>query len=451
MISDSQKIKGLPGSVKDQLICDIVDAVSWKEDGTPTLKWGTDEKGVSHGGLMAYSKNLWLLYSMDDFVASKLNRLRFSLSKGDIFGAECLGVFAKLKTENRKSFSDFEEEFNAKVEQHIKNLPITKFTVAFALNFDIKEKLNFKIDVHRFRIIPYDDFKQEFIDFETEIQKAADKLAKHSMKEWKELSEGFSFFVIDVFSRNHLFAQSCASKILQCLLGLLVFSKKIASGDRYTVPVRPQSKLILSTFFTFEGGKRLGPQSYLKERPSHEKIDEYDLLNLGVSLDLFNEIRYKAMKDMIFDALITYYWASVDEDVEDSAFKYWICIEQLLLQSRHTAGAELVERIKSLPVWGENRYLEFEIENLYEKRNRYAHEYGAGFHQIERNLAKAIADELIRLLLSENQSFFKKRDLLKFYELIQKDSDGLENKLRDDRQALDDNQRIAHLILRLRE
>lgn len=444
-------MKKMSESVKDQLICDIVDAVSLKEDGTPTLLWGTDETGVSHDEVMSYNEHLWLLYSMDDLVASKLSRLRFSLRKGgDIFGMEFLGVFANLKKKNKKSFSDFEKEFDVMV-QRIKSLPRKRFTVAFALNFKVKEELNFKIDVHKFRIIPYDKFKQEFIDFDTEIQQETNETKKYLMKEQKKLIEGFSFFVIDIFSRNQLFAQNSASKILQCLLGLLILSKTIASGDSYTVPVRPHSNLVLSTFFTFEGVNRLETGSYAAEAPSLEKIDQDYLGNLEVSLNLFNEIRDKEIKDVIFDALIPYYWASVDEDVDDSTFKYWICIEQLLLKSLGTTGAELVERIKYLPVWGENRYLEYEIENLHNKRNKYAHEYRADIHQIERNLAKAIADVLIKFLLSENKSFFKKLDLSTFYELIQKDSDGLENKLRDAKQALDDNRRMVDLILRLRK
>jgi hypothetical protein len=443
-------MKELPASVKDQLISDIIDAVSLKEDGTPSLIGGKDKNGVSHDGALSYNNHLWFLYSMDDFgVAAKLNNLRWSVAEGGIFGMEFLEVFAKLKKENRRSFGDFEEEFDAMVER-IKRLPQKRFTLVFALNFKVKEALNFEIDIRRFRIIPYDTFKREFIDFDTEIQQATDKIARLSMEEWKRLSEGFSFFIIDVFSRNRLFARDCASKILECLLGLLVFSKAKTSGNRYAVAgSRIKSKLALSTVFTFESGERLGAEKYSLERPSYEEIEEDDLRNLGASLSYFNEIPHKAMMDVIFSALIPYYWASVDEDLDGSAFKYWICIEQLLLKSPGTPEAEIVRRIKSMPV-EENVYLDYQIDGLYRKRNRYAHEFGAEFHQIERNLAKSIADVLLEFLLVENQSFSNKREFVRFSELIQKDSAELKRKLHDDNQELD-VKKMARLILRLRE
>jgi hypothetical protein len=363
---------------------------------------------------------------------------------------ELLGVFANMKKQNRRSFSDFEKEFDGEVER-IENLPVKKFTVAFALNFEVKEELDLRIRSNKFRIIPYDTFKQEFINFEAEIEQETDTFAKHKLEEWKNLSDGFSFFIIDIFSRNHLFAQKLASRILQCLLGLFVFSKTMTSGDQYTITGSMlKSKLVLSSFFTFEDTKQLDSGSYADKRPSYEKIDEGDFFNLGISLDYFNKMRDEALKNMLFNAFIPYYWASVDKEVDDSAFKYWTCIEQLLLKSRDTTGAELVERIKSLPIWGENRYLEFEIENLYEKRNRYAHEYRGDIHQLERNLAKTIADALIRLILIENQSFFGIRDLSAFYQLIKKDNDELRHKLHNNRQMLDEDERMADLIIKLR-
>jgi hypothetical protein len=440
-----------PESLKDQLIGDIIDTVGFKE-GKPSLIVGRKKNGTQSDDALLYNEYLWHLYSMKGVrVASKLNNLRYSLRKGDgIFGMELLPVFSNLKRANKRSFSDFEKEFDLMAE-NIKNLPLTRFTAAFALSFKTKQELSFKIDIHRFRIISYDQFQQEFFNFDKEIQQAAE-LSKYSIQELKKLSEGLSFLIIEVVSRNHMFAQNCALKILQFALGMLIFSIAVTKGDTYTLSGSTEkSKLVLSAFFIFEGAKKLGAGSFSSERPFVENIEEDDLRNLEVSLDYFNEIRDKELKDVIFNALIAYYWASVDRELDDSAFKYWTCIEQLLLKSVRTTGTEIVERIKHMPVWGQNRYLEYQIENLYEKRNRYAHEYNADIHQIERNLAKAIADALLHFLLAENQSFLKKRELLRFYELIQKDSDELKHKLHRDAQALDDTERMTKLILELRE
>lgn len=368
----------------------------------------------------------------------KLKKKRYLLSSESdwTYGSEFIDIFKKLKTDNKTSFKDFEEEFSKKLAEIAKIKP-KEFTLIYPLNLKFVEKIESEILGDKFEITSFKDFASKFLDVERIIQEAKESKDIETEYKFRTLlgirNEEFSYFVIKVYARNDDFAIEYATERLLRVLGLLAFAKykgdqPITIGGRAT----KLSKLSLSKVLIFDRDGFINFGNFNGEIKSLEEMNDENLDIFSQFLKSFNNIVSQDIIRILENTLTSYYEALIDEDIAYSFLKYWICVELCLLKSERITENEIIKRLKSMLISADPN-LKFRIDNLYARRNNLVHNLNMNVSQIDRNLVKIISELLIYFLFDNSNKFQNKNELNLFYKFIQED----ENSLETDKRVID--------------
>jgi len=368
----------------------------------------------------------------------KLKKKRYSLSSESdwTYGSEFIDIFKKLKTDDKTSFKDFEEELSKKLAEIAKIEP-KEFTLIYPLNLKFVKKIESEILGDKFEITPFKDFTSKFLDVERKIQEAKENKDIETEFKFQTLLEicnsKFSYFVIKVYARNYDFAIEYATERLLRVLGLLILAKyggdqPITIGGRAT----KLSKLSLSKVLIFDRGGVINYANFNGEIKLLEEMNDENWDIFSQFLESFNNIVPQDIIRILENTLTSYYGASIDEDIAYSFFKYWICVELCLLKSEGITENEIIKRLKSMLISADPN-LKFRIDNLYARRNNLVHNLNMNVSQSDRNLVKIISELLIDFLFDNSNKFQNKNELNLFYKFIQED----ENSLETDKRVID--------------
>jgi hypothetical protein len=428
--------KELPARIKDDLIRDIIALLTFKEDGRPELSVFSDQ--------IPYSKHVNFLFSIlldekqDDSRLAKAIRHRirakhllFGKEIGQPLGIELMGVFATLKKGNEDSYESFKIAF-----YDIINRPINQkgYTVVYPLNLKINTRVEGQIDDKTFKIIDFDEFASSF-----NVHRILKGGLGNGLKE--SLDKEFCFLVIeDIYAGNIEFAENYSRTKLHTILGLLVFTKYSpieTAGYRFVshgleIPKNAVSNISLSRALIFECRDFIAEISFDEEMQasSFETIEESEVYDFYSYLTYYSKIKAKDIARNLRNAVISYFQASIDNDLATSYLKYWICIEFCLMKMKDDKESKITDILSNLPIWSD-KYVVYKLQSLSNKRNEYVHELKTEISQYDRNFAKSIAGGLLNYLIKQGYLFSNKGELRRFYDLLGKDEQALNLALKE--------------------
>lgn len=409
--------------IEDSLIKKIIDSITI-----------TDEGKVSYKGpnrILTISREIDILSSIlqekTDFFKEIKTKRYFVPPKTIIGLGEFIEIFKKLKKDNKSSFDDFKSELNNRINE-IAKMPKEEFTLVYPLNFKFPKKVDSEINEDKFEILSFEDFSSRFFDVRQKIQEAEanrDIQAKFQFLSLKEVcNDKFSFFIIKVYARNMYFSIEYATERLLCVLGLMTFAKyRGQEGITIVGRASKQSNLSLSKVLIFKA-EDFKYFDFNEQITSFEEISEANIDNFFRLLQSYNEIKRLYILKILERALISYYEASIDDDIAYSFLKYWICIELCLLKSEGITENEIIKRLKSMLI-EEDEYLKIRIDWLYRKRNNLVHQLNMDISQFDRNLIKLISESLIDFLLIYGNRFPNNVELNLFYKFLQENNESL--------------------------
>jgi hypothetical protein len=430
----------LPEQVLDRLIRDITDLLTISEDGEVRLTNGLD---------VIYSDYVNFLYSilLDErldpsdrakCIRSKLQekKLLFGRDVGEpLVGNELKDVFVDLKKRNARSYEDFKRAFYAAIDDRNKMYP---YGIAYPLNIKLNSRIESQIkgqdgNKKTFKIVNFDEFRSYFNVGKILNGEFGDPL-KRAIN-----AENYFFVVEDVCAGNTAFAENYCKNILQTVLGLLVFSEYYQSmslKDHYVIrgsyvqvyPPTRISNISVSNALIFKSGKFLTARLFDEtgfEPPSDfeefKKLARGDIAIFNIALNRYNKTQDK-IAEMLRNALVSYYKASIDKDLASSYLKYWVCIEFCLLKTKNDKESTMAHMVGKLPFWNAEdsapkfvKYDAYKARLLSDKRNEYVHELNTDVSQYDRNFAKAIAGGLVQHLLLNGDKFADEKELRQDY------------------------------------
>ena len=118
----------------------------------------------------------------------------------------------------------------------------------------------------------------------------------------------------------------------------------------------------------------------------------------------------KNINSFLEDILILYFKAITENDLDICFLKFWIIIEKIIKIS-HNKKINLRDELKKI---FKGTYFENYINELYDKRNDFVHEFKSDYiSQSDRNLSKLIAETLILNFFDEKASINNYDDLRK--------------------------------------
>ncbi|HUV03470.1 MAG TPA: hypothetical protein VMW67_08580 [Desulfobacteria bacterium] len=393
----------ISSEIEDGLIQEILNHFTISDDGKA-------EPGA--GNIFAIWHNIDILNSVlqektDFFKKLKKNRYSFQSESEFTYRVEFIDIFKKLKGDNKTSFKDFEEEFSKKLTAIAKIEP-KEFTLIYPLNLKFVKKIESEIKGDKFGIISFQDFTHEFLDVRRKIREAKEIDDRKTELKFYPLVEicnnEFSYLVIKAYARNYEFAVEYATDRLLRVLGLLTLAK-YGGIETSTISGRATklSKLSLSKVLVFGKDGFINYSYFNGKIKSLEEMSEEDLDIFSGFLKSINEIASKDIVRILENTLTSYYEASTDDDIANSFFKYWVCIELCLLKSEMITEKEIIKRLKSMLII-EDKYLKLRISWLDKKRNNFVHELNMDILQSDRNLVKLISESLIHFLFYKRLS-----------------------------------------------
>ncbi len=118
----------------------------------------------------------------------------------------------------------------------------------------------------------------------------------------------------------------------------------------------------------------------------------------------------KNINSFLEDILILYFKAITENDLDICFLKFWIIIERIIKIS-HNKKINFRDELNKI---FKGSYFEDYINELYDKRNDFVHEFKSDYiSQSDRNLSKLIAENLILDFFDENASINNYEDLRK--------------------------------------
>jgi hypothetical protein len=379
--------------------------------------------------MMLFEQNAELLLSIiesEPNVSLKHCQLRFLLESRTIgTGSQLIPLLRKMKQENRITYADFRAEYLDMLDSVARTTPQKRYTLIFVLNIAFKNKIKATIDNELFKIISYREVASKLINLDRLLaEKQDDLLTKVGLKTTKEaFKPPYSFFVMDVYARNVAFALDFFGKKLQYALGLLLFSRYRSKVSFALGAPKKISELALGYGVILEEGKFNNYAFFNEEiHAVSEDFNEADWDKFTEYLRACQRIRKKApdIAQIIYQALKSYYEASVEKDPAHSFFKYWVCVEFCFLKSENISEKKLVQRIKTV-ISSDDKYFKYSIERLYDKRNSFVHKLDMDVSEFERNRIKALADISLSSIMGEATQFSSKKELGLFYDYMQDD------------------------------
>lgn len=118
----------------------------------------------------------------------------------------------------------------------------------------------------------------------------------------------------------------------------------------------------------------------------------------------------KNINNFLEDILILYFKAITENDLDICFLKFWIIIERIIKIS-HNKKINFRDELNKI---FKKSYFEDHINELYDKRNAFVHEFKSNYiSQSDKNLSKLIAENLILDFFDENASIDNYEDLRK--------------------------------------
>lgn len=321
----------------------------------------------------------------------------------DNFFNQLLTLLKKLNYSDENILNEFLTEIN-EIYENTKHDPKSEIKFIFYTNIKLrdsqKDKFQELLDFFDLKIFNYSNYNFQRENSDIEIFNSEFLLLSYITK-----------------GKDYTFMYNQAMKKINIFFGYLTYlANSFKTLERYNVNQFTLKHNIADLYITSVVELDLS-NSFIDYEFSHGVIGASKKLKKSKLPEFNNNFLlydfYKCLVDSnnkfivkkIFEYFSFYYLATLEEDLNLSAIKFWTLSEKIIKDIGNEMPDKNLRKYmqKILKLYKYPKYIQNRILHIQDKRNKFIHENIMDFNQNDRNIIKLVADNLIMFVIELNE------------------------------------------------